>query len=62
MKILFDSEEEKTKFLNHMASIFCPSDICENVVDVCECDTKNCQDCCENCGLIFEVKEEEVEK
>ena len=62
MKIIFDSEEEKTKFLNGMASRYCPDDIGMNLVNSCDCDTTDCPDCWGNCGLIFEVKEEEVDK
>lgn len=62
MKIIFDSEEEKTKFLNGMASMYCPDDIGVGLANSNDCDADTCEDCWRNCGLDCEVRKEEVEK
>lgn len=60
MKVIFDSEEEKTRFLTQMAAMFCPSDISVDLVDNSSCMSNVgqtfCYTCWERCGIKFEVK------
>lgn len=64
MKIIFDNEEQKERFLGVLAdaSCKCPS-IChfkELPLDDCTPATKdNCVKCWEQCGIEFEVKSDE---
>lgn len=61
MKIIFDSEEQKTKFI-HYISFTCPKELDENLRDKAddECDAYPlCTECWETCGIEMEVKEDE---
>ena len=60
MKIIFDSEEERDKFLMGMAhwDHVCPSDFGLKDIQTskCEdCDTPSCEECWKECGLDIEV-------
>ena len=61
MKIIFDSEEQKKKFMDCLMKSICPSaldlDDRENSEDCGPNFDTECVDCWEHCGLEIEVKE-----
>ena len=61
MKIIFDSEEQKAKFI-HYIRFTCPKELDENLRDKAddECDDyPRCDECWETCGIEMEVKKDE---
>lgn len=56
MKIIFDSEEQKSKFIGIMAGCSCPHELGLGPTrDLTECEI-TCEDCWKNCALQMEVK------
>ena len=58
MKIIFDSEEQKEKFLSGVLDTrVCPYDIGVYMTNCIKC--KTCEDCWKSCGIEMAVKESE---
>lgn len=60
MRIIFDSEEQKERFISLISPFLCPSDIGIGNDDADHCSRNGaCRDCWKNCGIEIEVKESE---
>lgn len=54
MKIIFDSEEQKEAFFEHVVADYCPSIFGSDASTCFENDS--CDNCWEKCGIELEVK------